>query len=130
MQKRSPLSHCVKLSRGALWALLRQAACPNERLQRSAFPRWEKAPLLHTISQVFALLAALSVLSGFIGSALQFAGAAVCIGTLSSRGPGSLAQQSIVYPTRECAGEQGAPGAYRATCSAPSRGSDCRWQRL
>lgn len=71
---------------GALQDLLRRAAHPNKRLQRSAFPWWEKAPLLHTISHVFALLAALSVLSRFIGSALQFVGAAVPALALSPAG--------------------------------------------
>lgn len=76
VQKRSHVSHCVKLSRVAPWDLLRQAAHPDERLQQSPFPWWEKAPLLCTVSWVFAQLAALSILSGFIGSALWFARAA------------------------------------------------------
>lgn len=63
-KRRSPVSHYVKISGEALWDLLRQAARPHERLQWSAFPWWEKAPLLCTIRWVFALLAASSVLWG------------------------------------------------------------------
>lgn len=97
VQKRFRVSHCVKLRGRALWDLLRQAADPNEKLQSSAFPWWEKAPLFHTISWGFALLAALSILLGFIGSALQFARVAVPALALSPAGAQAVWLNGVLF---------------------------------